>query len=213
MKIMIRRGALILLLTVFCICAAGSADNLLAIEYYNRGVDLAYGGQYSEALVSIDRALEENPNFTLALATKAGILNALGRYPEAIDAADQAIALNHNEAAAWNNKAFALNQLGRYAEGLAAADAAVSLDPDLVEGWVNKGSSLIGLERYDEALAASDQALARNPTSTEAAKNRKTASLALSPTATTAGVPVAPTVAAILIAGWILQMAGTRRRR
>jgi len=157
--------------------------------------------------------LEENANFTLALVTKAGILNALGRYPEAIDAADQALALDPGQAAAWNNKAFALNQQDRYAEGLAAADTAVSLDPDLVEGWVNKGSSLIGLERYGEALAASNEALARDPGSAEAEKNRETASRALRTSPTSAALPVALTVAAVLLTGGLLAGKERIRRR
>lgn len=208
----IRAWLAVLILVAIGICVVGSADNLLAIEYYNKGVDLAYEGKYSEALVSIDRALEENDNFTLALVTKAGILNALGRYPEAVDAADQALALDPSQAAAWNNKAFALNQQDRYSEGLAAADSAVSLDPDLVEGWVNKGSSLIGLERYEEALAASNEALARDPGSAEAEKNREIASQALSPSPTAAAFPVVWTVAAILLAGAILGGVGIRKR-
>jgi tetratricopeptide (TPR) repeat protein len=211
MEIRICQGAAVLILVAIGICAVGSADNLLAIEYYNRGVDLAYEGKYDEALVSIDRALEENAHFTLALVTKAGILNALGRYPEALDAADQALALDPGQAAAWNNKAFALNQQDRYTEGLAAADTAVSLDPDLVEGWVNKGSSLIGLSRYEEALAASDEALSRDPGSAEAEKNREIASRALSPSPTAAAVPVAWTVAAVLLAG--APLAGNRIRK
>jgi tetratricopeptide (TPR) repeat protein len=212
MENMIRPWLAVLIIAAICICVVVSADNLLAIEYYNKGVDLAYEGKYSEALVSIDSALEENANFTLALVTKAGILNVLGRYPEALDAADQAIALDPGQAAAWNNKAFALNQQDRYSEGLAAADTAVSLDPDLVEGWVNKGSSLIGLERYDEALAASNEALARDPGSAEAEKNRGIATRALSPSPTAASFPVVLTVAAIFLAGAVLGGIGIRKR-
>ena len=185
MEITIRQGVAVLILTAIGICAVGSADNLLAIEYYNRGVDLAYEGKYDEALVSIDRALDENAHFTLAL--------------------------DPGQAAAWNNKAFALNQQGRYAEGLTAADTAVSLDPDLVEGWVNKGSSLIGLSRYEEALAASEEALARNPGSAEAEKNREIASRARSTPSTAAAVPAAWTVAAVILAGALL--AGDRIRK
>jgi tetratricopeptide (TPR) repeat protein len=212
MKITIRRWLAVLILVAVGICAAGGADDLLAIEYYNRGVDLAYEGKYDEALISIDRALEENAHFTLALVTKAGILNALGRYPEAIDAADQALALDPGQAAAWNNKAFALNQQDRYAEGLAAADTAVSLDPDLVEGWVNKGSSLIGLSRYEEALAASNEALALDPGSAEAEKNREIASRARLPSSTATAVPVAWTVAAVILAGALLAGEKIRKR-
>ncbi|NYT16809.1 MAG: tetratricopeptide repeat protein [Methanomicrobiales archaeon] len=212
MQNQIRAWLAVLILFAISICVVGSADNLLAIDYYNKGVDLAYEGKYSEALVSIDRALEENAQFTLALVTKAGILNALGRYPEAIDAADQALSLDPGQAAAWNNKAFALNQQDRYSEGLAAADTAVSLDPDLVEGWVNKGSSLIGLERYEEALAASNEALARDPGSAEAEKNREISSRALSPSPTAAAFPIIWPVAAVFLAGAILGGVAIRKR-
>ncbi len=84
------------------------ADNQLAIEYYNNGVELAYQGDYNQALEKIDLALAENPNFTLALTTKAGILNSLGRYQEALSASDEAIVQNQSLPYAWVNKATAL---------------------------------------------------------------------------------------------------------
>jgi tetratricopeptide (TPR) repeat protein len=202
-----------LILVILSIGCAASADNLVAIEQYNRGVDLAYAGQYNEALASIDEALEENNNFTLAVVTKAGILNALGRYPEAITAAEQALILDSENAPAWNNKAFALNQMGRYREGLIAAEMAVSLDPELVEGWVNKGSSLIGLERYEEALSASEEALTRDPASYEAEKNRQIASLALSPPPTPAAGGAGMIGAGAIATGILLEAAGFRGRK
>ncbi|MGB4235814.1 MAG: tetratricopeptide repeat protein [Methanoregulaceae archaeon] len=203
--------AFVLITLIFC--TAASADNLVAIEYYNRGVDLAYEGNHPEALASINRALEENSNFTLALATKAGILNELGQYREAIDVAERALALDPGEAAAWNNKAFALNQLGRYEEALNAADAAVSLDPDMAEGWVNKGSSLIGIGSYEEALAASEEALSRDPTSSQAAQNRDIATRFLSPTPTVAAVEGWVLIPVAILAGILLKLTGTRKRK
>jgi tetratricopeptide (TPR) repeat protein len=163
------------------------ADNLAAIDHYNKALDYAYEGKFLLALNETDRSLLENQNFTLAHVTRAGILNALGRYDESLDASDQAIALNPNQSAAWNNKAYALIHLGRYTEGLDAAERAVALDPALTEAWVNKGTALIALGRYEEAVAASGQALILDPSSVEAKKNRDIAqeSLAkMSPTET-----------------------------
>jgi tetratricopeptide (TPR) repeat protein len=163
------------LLFVLIFGGVAGADNLAAIDHYNKALDYANEGKFMLALNETDRALLENQNFTLAQVTRAGILSALGRYNESLDASDQAIALNPNQSAAWNNKAYALIHLRRYNEGLDAAERAAALDPALTEAWVNKGTALIALGRYEEAVTASEQALTLAPSSEEAKKNRDTA--------------------------------------
>lgn len=182
---------LLLLVAFFSGCGAAGADNLAAINHYNKAVDFAYEGKFLLALNETDYALLEHPNFTLALITRAGILNSLGRYNDSLAASDQAIALNPDQPAAWNNKAYALIHLGRYPEGLDAAERAAVLDPALTEAWVNKGTALIALGRYEEAVAASGKALEIDPSSEDAKKNRQTAQEALeNPPSTRAPLPV-----------------------
>lgn len=118
------------------------ADNVDAINYYNKAVDLAYQGDYETALVEVDRALQENENFTLAWVTKAGILNTLERYHEGLEASDRAIALDPGNSYAWTNRATSLNGLGMYEEGLAASDMALSLDPESPEAQQNRQIAL-----------------------------------------------------------------------
>lgn len=183
-------------------CTAAGADNLEAIDHYNKGVDLAYEGKFLLALNETDQALQINQNFTLAHVTRAGILNALGRYNESIDASDLAIALNPNQSAAWNNRAFALIHMDRYTEGLDAADRAITLDPSLTEAWINKGTALIALGRYQEALTVSEEALLLDPSSEEAKKNQETAQDAiLEVPATKAPLPIHIILEASGIAG------------
>jgi tetratricopeptide (TPR) repeat protein len=191
-----------LFILLFFGCTAAGADNLEAIDHYNKAVDLAYEGKFLLALNETDQAIRINQNFTLAHVTRAGILNALGRYDESIDASDRAIALNPNQSAAWNNKAFALIHLERFAEGLDAADRATAIDPSLTEAWINKGTALIALGRYQEALAASEEALLLDPSSEEAKKNRETAQEAiLEVPATKAPLPIHIILEATGIAG------------
>lgn len=167
-------AASFLLILVFTAGGTAAADVLDAIGNYNEGVDLAYEGKLTEALEKIDQALMESENFTLALVTRAGILNALGRYQESLEASDRALGLDPENAAAWNNRADALIGLGRYAEALIAAEKAAELDPLLTNAWVNKGTALNALRRYQEAVEASDRALALDPSSKGAQKNRET---------------------------------------
>lgn len=114
------------------------ADNIDAINAYNRAVDLAYQGDYGQALTEIDRALLENENFTLAWVTKAGILNEMERFEEGLSASDRAIDLDPDNLYAWINRATALNGLGRYEESIAASDRALSIDPESAEAKQNR---------------------------------------------------------------------------
>lgn len=102
---------------------------------YNESVDLAYAGEYQEALDKADAALALNESSWTALlqSNRAGILVELGRNDEAIAAADAAIAVQGNlttsHAIAWYNKAHALQGLNRSVEAQEAFTNASALDP------------------------------------------------------------------------------------
>jgi tetratricopeptide (TPR) repeat protein len=184
-----------------------TADNQKAIEYYNNGVELAYQGDYNQALEQIDLALTENQNFTLALTTKAGILNGLGRYQEALKASDEAIVQNQSLPYAWVNKATALINLGQPEAALTASEQAIAIDPTIPEAWVDKGSALLDLGRYQESSQASRQALQIDPNSREALANYQAAQLMISggtqavPSATSAPMSPFCGIAALGLAG------------
>ncbi len=148
-----------------------AADSQEAVRYYNEALDQAYGGNYEAALQSIDTALQNNENFTLAWVTKAGIQNAMGRYNDSLVSADRAIALNPDLPYAWINRGTALIQLGQNEDALNASEHATGLDPESPEAWINTGTALIGLGRYEEAVNASERALALDPASKEARDN------------------------------------------
>jgi tetratricopeptide (TPR) repeat protein len=102
---------------------------------YDKSVDLANAGKYTEALQYADRALAANVSSMMPLvqANRAGILVELGRYSDAIAAADAAIAAEGNQttlkSVAWINKGNALVRIGRADDALAAYAKAHELDP------------------------------------------------------------------------------------
>lgn len=157
-----KRGIL-LLFALFMIVMGNSlvsaAPSQEAIEAYNHGVDLAIGGNFSEALESIDHALALDQNFTLAWITKAGILNVMGEFDQSLLASDQALALDQGQAEAWTNRASALISLGRDEEALEAADKAIELDPRLSEAWMDRATALSNLGRSQEAEEAMQMAM------------------------------------------------------
>jgi tetratricopeptide (TPR) repeat protein len=108
-----------------------SGQNIEAINAYNLGADLASQGKLQDALVETEKALAIQPNFTLALTQKAGILNVMGKYQDALDATNAAIAGNPGISEAWANRADALIYLGKFQEAIDSADRALAIDPTL----------------------------------------------------------------------------------
>ena len=68
-----------------------SGPNIDAVNAYNQAGDLAAQGKLEDALKETERALSIQPNFSLALAQKAGLQNALGNYTEGLASADAAL--------------------------------------------------------------------------------------------------------------------------
>jgi len=149
----------VLLLIVLSILSAmvsygSAAPPEQAIHAYNQGVDLAVGGNFSEALESIDLALSLDQNFSLAWITRAGILNVMGEYNQSLEASDRALAIDEGQAEAWTNRASALISLDRNEEALEAADRAIQIDPRLSEAWIDRATALSNLGRTQEANEA-----------------------------------------------------------
>ncbi|MCU0631756.1 MAG: tetratricopeptide repeat protein [Methanolinea sp.] len=149
-----KRG-IILLIALFTmimlVCPGTAAPSEQAINAYNKGVDLAVGGNFSQALESIDQALALDQNFTLAWVTRAGILNVMGDFNQSLEASERALAIDQNQPEAWTNRASALISLGRDVEGLESADRAIELDPRLSEAWIDRATALSNLGRTQEA--------------------------------------------------------------
>ncbi len=139
-----------------------SGQNIEAIKIYNLGADLASQGKLQEALVETERALVIQPNFTLALTQKAGILNVMGKYQDALGAADAAIAGNPAISEAWVNRADALVHLGKYRDAIDSANRALAIDPT-IEGV--KTTRLLATKMLESSATAIPTATKKAPVS------------------------------------------------
>jgi tetratricopeptide (TPR) repeat protein len=132
-------------------------------DYYIRGVNLFYKGQYEEALKTFDKVIELKPDDADAWSNKGAALGKLDQYEEALKAYDKAIELKPDDADAWYNKGVALGEFDQYEEALKAYDKAIELKPDDADAWSNKGAVLGELDQYEEALKAYDKAIELKP--------------------------------------------------
>ena len=139
-----------------------SDQNMEAIKAYNLGADLASQGKFQEALVETENALAIQPNFSLALTQKAGILNVMGKYQDALDASNSAIAGNPAISEAWANRADTLVHLGKYKDAIGSADRALAIDPTL-EGA--KTTRLVATKMLENSATATPVPTTKAPAS------------------------------------------------
>ncbi|OAI50286.1 hypothetical protein AYO44_05730 [Planctomycetaceae bacterium SCGC AG-212-F19] len=151
---------------------------LVAITYYNHGVELTRAKRYHEALLAYFRALSLDPEFPSAiknalavLANWSAELADKGKFEEALqildtglDLAPRDASLRHNRKAVWTEWAL---KSGADDDALAILTRAAREVPDeaghfrsmQVYLFIRKGEERIGAKRWEEALAATEGGL------------------------------------------------------
>jgi tetratricopeptide (TPR) repeat protein len=74
------------------------------MAWNNKGLALDDLNKYDEAIKAFDKAIEINPQYSLAWYNKGRALYKLNKYDEAIKAYDKAIEINPQNSDAWSNK-------------------------------------------------------------------------------------------------------------
>ncbi len=142
-----------------------------AAAHNKRGIELARGGRWPDALAHFDRAVALKPDYAEAYNNRALILQELNRPADALASLDRGVALTPDNARAHNNRGAVLQDLKRFDEALAAHAQALALKPDFAEAQFNTATALRALKRFDEAIAAFEKALALRPDYPEAYQN------------------------------------------
>jgi tetratricopeptide (TPR) repeat protein len=167
---------IILLCLVFGITPVHSGeirnDNFEAIELYNQAVDQASAGHFYETVNLTDRALSIQPNFTLALVTRAGAYLGLGDTEKAEESVQRALILNPDNPSVLASAASVCLQKGMNREAISYAEQATAADPSMIEAWIIKGTAHGNLGEYSEEISASEQALLISPGYGPALSNR-----------------------------------------
>jgi len=128
-------------------------------SYLTRASDFYTRGDYEQALLACERAIDINPKDSRAHYNRGVILHTLGRYDEALAALERVLELNESNAMAHTNKGFVLLKLSRPEDALVACSRAVELKPDLATAHYNKACAYAMLNRRDETLEALRQAI------------------------------------------------------
>lgn len=112
-----------------------------------------------DTLAALNRAIEQNPQDSRAIARRGETCRLAGRYEEALADFNRAIALQPDYAWAIAHRGETYYLLKRYREALADFNRAVGLN--LTNAWTlaHRGVTLEYMRRYEEALADLNRAI------------------------------------------------------
>jgi predicted O-linked N-acetylglucosamine transferase (SPINDLY family) len=134
-----------------------------AEAHNDRGVVLAAGGHFAEALPCFERAVAINPAYAEARNNLGRTLRALGRATEAVAQFAQVLKTAPNSSLAHFNLGSALELVGRAEEAEGHYRSAVALRGDFLDANLHLASLLQRMNRPAEALASAERALAIAP--------------------------------------------------
>jgi len=132
---------------------AVTLDHQYATGFANLGIAYYSLGKYDSAAVSLQRALQLDPDNLHALYTSGLIYHAQGReegYPKALDAFQRVAAADADDPLVRYYLGRTLAKLRRHEEAITEFRHAINLDPYNVSAYYNLSNQLRTLKRMDE---------------------------------------------------------------
>ena len=99
-------------------------------EWESISAALVREDRFGEAIIYIDKILEEDPENLKALSNKAGLLVQLQRFSESIDLSNKVLEIDPNRISTLTNKAIALKMLKQYEQSFLTFTEILVIEPD-----------------------------------------------------------------------------------
>jgi len=86
--------------------------------------------RFSEAIIYLDKILEQEPDNLKALSNKAGLLAQLGNFSKSVSISNKVLDLDPNRISTLTNKAIALKMMKEYEESFITFSKIMIIDPN-----------------------------------------------------------------------------------
>ena len=86
--------------------------------------------RFDEAIIYLDKILEQDPDNLKALTNKAGLLAQLGNFSKSLSLSDKVLEIDPDRISALTNKAIALKMLGEYEKSIDTFGKILDLNPE-----------------------------------------------------------------------------------
>ena len=137
--------------------------HVLAVFYYDRGLEYKNRGDIDRAISDYNKAIELDPTIGAAFDARGDAYEERGEVERAIKDFDEAVRLNPNDAFAFGHRGIALRQRGDHDRAIADFSEAVRLDPEYAEGFSYRAIENAERGDYDHAIVDFDKAISLDP--------------------------------------------------
>lgn len=138
-------------------------DNSQPAVWSNRSLALMGLNDLSNALLSVNQALELKPDFADAIFNKSNILSKMDRFNESLTQIKRYLRQNPSNYLGWAFRAKIHSQLKQYDEAINAYKEAFNLNPLSLEVLINLSLVLGEAGLYEEAELYLKKAISLNP--------------------------------------------------
>ena len=129
--------------------------------------------KFSEAILSFDEAIDNEPTNAEFYFLRAFSKDSLGQNESALVDYDKSLSLKpKREATILNARAYLLAELGRYEEALLDSQSSLELEPESAASLDTLGYIQVGLKDYAAAMESYEKAIELDPSVAEAVFGR-----------------------------------------
>lgn len=127
----------------FVLFILSSCDLTTADEYYNRAIDLAEKARWEEAILSLDKAIDERPKFRPALFYRGYYKTNLGDFEGGIEDYNRLLEFDSDNTSTLVNVGFNYGSLGNHKKAILFYSKALN-----TEGAINRNIDSLGRLRF-----------------------------------------------------------------
>jgi Flp pilus assembly protein TadD len=117
-------------------------------ELVNQGVAYGKEGRYDEAIASLTKAVELNPNDSKAFNNRGLAYFYKGQFTQALSDYNKAIELDPNFAEAYSNRGFVQSDID---QAILDFTKAIDLNPKLAQSYSNRAVVYYAKREYDKS--------------------------------------------------------------
>lgn len=139
-----------------------------AMTFYHKGSSLLANAQFAEAIKSYDKAIEMDPNLTMAFVFRANAKLKLNDWESAIADFNMALILKPNDLPCIINRGICKFQKGDLQAAIEDFNIVLSKNPENMMAYEYRGQSRQKLKLYPEALSDYEKVLQLKPDDIEA---------------------------------------------
>lgn len=123
-----------------------------ARPYNGRGLVYYRQGNFDKALEDFNKALEINPDFTLALQNRGNLYQKREEYEKAIEDFTKITKIDKYNRSVYNNRANSYYKTGQYQKAIADYIFFLKVYDDFAPGYINLGNCYMELQKYQAAI-------------------------------------------------------------